>query len=151
MARVRVWCALAVVLGASALLTATFLRDVLDHPRTAVSGVELHEQRFAPAREALRDISTVGYVSPLQPSELQANTLQASYFFRTRYSLAPTLVRNSRSETWMIADFEALAYARAVGLRPDGQTVIVRTDLFDDLVLLQDFGHGVRLYRRRER
>jgi hypothetical protein len=50
----------------------------------------------------------------------------------------------------MIADFEALAYARAVGLRPDGKMVIVRTDLFDDLSLVQDFGHGVRLYRQRE-
>jgi hypothetical protein len=50
----------------------------------------------------------------------------------------------------MIADFEALAYARAVGYRPDGEMVVVRTDLFDDLSLVQDFGRGVRLYRRRE-
>jgi hypothetical protein len=93
----------------------------------------------------------VGYVSPLQPSELQADTLQATYFFRTQYSLAPTLVRNSRSEAWMVADLEALAYARAVGYRPDGEMVVVRADLFEDLSLVHDFGRGVRLYRRRER
>jgi hypothetical protein len=150
MARIRTWCALAVVLGTAAWQTATLLRDVLARGVASPSAVTLHDQRFAAVRDALRDIQTVGYVSPLQPSELQADTLQATYFFRTQYSLAPALVRNSRSETWMIADFEALAYARAVGLRPDGKMVIVRTDLFDDLSLVQDFGHGVRLYRQRE-
>ena len=150
MARIRGWCALAVLIGVALWQTAAFLRDLAEHGLASPSGVALHDQRFGPARAALHDLPVVGYVSPFQPSELQADTLQATYFFRTQYSLAPTLVRNSRSESWMIADFVALAYARAVGLRPNGEMVIVRPDLFDDLSLVQDFGHGVRLYRRRQ-
>jgi hypothetical protein len=150
MARIRSWCALAVLIAAAFWQTATFLRDQAERGWASPDSVSLHDERYAPARAALHDIPVVGYVSPLQPSELQADTLQATYFFRTQYSLAPTFVRNSRSESWMIADFAALAYARAVGLRPNGEMVIVRTDLFDDLSLVQDFGDGVRLYRRRE-
>jgi hypothetical protein len=150
MAKIRSVCALAVLIGAAVWQAATSARDLAGRSLASPNGVTLHDQRYEPARAVLHDVSVVGYVSPLQPSELQADTVQATYFFRTQYSLAPTFVRNSRSESWMIADFEALAYARAVGLRPNGEMIIVRPDLFDGLALVQDFGDGVRLYRRRE-
>lgn len=151
MARIRSWCALALVIVASLWQTAGLLREAIQAPPPAQPSVAVHDERFAPARVALRDVDAVGYLTPLEPAQLQADIVQAAYFFRTQYSLAPTLLRRTAAAPLVVADFEALAYAGAVVALPDGQFTVSRPDLFEDLSLAQDFGRGVMLFRHRDR
>lgn len=97
------------------------------HPRD--DDVSIFERRFTALRAALRGQPAVGYLAPqqLQPAARRA------HLFLTRYTLAPTQVRNRLDEQLVVADLMA-----------------DRAALPPHLSVRQNFGGGLLLLERAE-
>lgn len=90
--------------------------------------ISAFESRFAPLREALRDRVAVGYLAPAAIDTAEA----AGHLYLTRYTLAPLLVLDDRSQADIVAD----------GVRD-------ATRLPAHLEVVRDFGGGLLLLRQR--
>jgi hypothetical protein len=114
-------------LGSVRLLRHT--AEYVEHPGDQ-SGVEEYEQRFHDLRRAIDGDEVLGYVEEAPTAAPRA----ASAFDLTRFTLAPLRIVPYPNRPLVVGNFSDPAHEPAPqpGLR---------------LVLLQDFGRGLKLYR----
>ena len=106
----------------------TYLRD------TYAFGVPNFDSRFEALHKSMHPRSVLGYVSdnPANNAQSQAE------FYLTQYALAPTLVKATTEEHFVVANFHTNS-PNAAMLRAK------------NLVLVQDFGNDVYIYRNTTR
>jgi hypothetical protein len=128
--RTRLAIALLIV---AALGNVRLLRSANDYYRAATQREDLAEytQRFAALRAELPPHEIVGYVDDGRPFPDQVQA-----FNLTRYVMAPVRVLATPSRPLVIANLSSAA------AEPCGAEAA-------NLMLVRDFGHGVRLYRHR--
>ena len=89
------------------------------------------EARFQQVRRVLSGVDRVGYISEEVPFAKNTSGSSALHYFLAQYALAPVIVELGTSPKLIIGDFEG--NPRSVP---------------ENLVLLQDFGAGIRLFHR---
>jgi accessory gene regulator protein AgrB len=102
----------------------TYLRD------TYAFGVPNFDSRFQTLRKSMPARSVVGYVSD-NPAN---NTQSQAEFYLTQYALAPAIVKATTEEHFVVANFHTNS--------PDPAMLRAKR-----LVLVQDFGNDVFIYR----
>jgi len=102
----------------------TYLRD------TYAFGVPNFDSRFQALRKSMPARSVVGYVSD-NPAN---NTQSQAEFYLTQYALAPAIVKATTEEHFVVANFHTNS--------PDPAMLRAKR-----LVLVQDFGNDVFIYR----
>jgi hypothetical protein len=101
-----------------------YLRD------TYAFGVPNFDSRFQALRKSMPPRSVMGYVSD-NPAN---NTQSQAEFYLTQYALAPAIVKASMEEHFVVANFHTNS--------PDPAMLRAK-----HLVLVQDFGNDVFIYR----
>jgi hypothetical protein len=96
--------------------------------------VDMRVQRLAGVIAAVARDAVVGYLTNLAPGSVGAS----ASFNAARYALAPRLLVQSTSQDWVLGDFSSPQDYAAIGAQHGLQVV-------------QDFGNGAVLYRRRAR
>ena len=106
----------------------TYLRD------TYAFGVPNFDSRFEALRKSMPPQSVLGYVSD-NPAN---NTQSQAEFYLTQYALAPAIVKATTEEHFVVANFHNNA--------PNAAMLKAK-----NLVLVQDFGNAVYIYRNTTR
>lgn len=115
-----------------------FLLDVITAysylRNTYAFGVPNFDSRFEALHKSMRGRSVMGYVSdnPANNAQSQAE------FYLTQYALAPALVKATTEEHFVVANFHTNSPNQAM-LKAK------------NLVLVQDFGNDVYIYRNTNR
>lgn len=97
--------------------------------------ITLHESRYEQLKNNLPRHGIVGYVSNLKAEDIRFDPGFGEYYF-TQYALAPLVVSRSSEQSLVIGNF-----LPAASVTPAAVT---------NMVLLQDFGNGIMLFRREE-
>lgn len=97
-------------------------------------GVSNFDSRFEALRKSMPARSVLGYVSD-NPAN---NTQSQAEFYLTQYALAPAIVKASTDEHFVLANFHSNA--------PNAAMLTAK-----HLVLVQDFGNDVYIYRNTTR
>lgn len=97
-----------------------------------VLSVAAFENRYDELRKIIQPNIVYGYVSDQPPNDPSARP----EFFLTQYTLAPTLVKDTGDERMIIVNLH--------NTKPDPKLLQANR-----LVLVQDFGNGILLCRRR--
>jgi hypothetical protein len=110
------------------IMAYTYLRD------TYAFGVPNFDSRFEVLHKSMPPRSVLGYVSD-NPAN---NTQSQAEFYLTQYALAPAIVKASTEEHFVVANFHNNA--------PNAAMLKAK-----NLVLVQDFGNAVYIYRNTTR
>ena len=103
--------------------------------RVGDDAVTQHEQRFAKLRSSLpRDVTTVGYVS--DPPIRKGDVAATKEYVLTMYALAPVVVDLKGEHRYVVGNSTAIS--RRLPENPH-------------LIMEQDFGDGVFLFRRDDK
>jgi hypothetical protein len=102
--------------------------------KTYAFGVPNFDSRFEALHKSMPPRSVLGYVSDNPANNTQAQ----AEFYLTQYALAPAIVKASTEEHFVVANFHNNA-PNAAMLRAK------------NLVLVQDFGNAVFIYRNTTR
>ena len=97
-------------------------------------GVPNFDARFEALHKSMHPRSVLGYVSDTPANNAQSQ----AEFYLTQYALAPTLVKATTEEHFVVANFHTNS-PNAAMLRAK------------NLVLVQDFGNDVYIYRNTTR
>lgn len=95
--------------------------------------ITLHESRYEQLKNSLPRHGIVGYVSNLKAEDIRFDPGFGEYYF-TQYALAPLVVSRSSEQSLVIGNF-----LPAASVTPAAVT---------NMVLVQDFGDGIMLFRR---
>lgn len=95
--------------------------------------ITLHESRYEQLKNNLPRHGIVGYVSNLKAEDIRFDPGFGEYYF-TQYALAPLVVSRSSEQSLVIGNF-----LPAASVTPAAVT---------NMVLVQDFGNGIMLFRR---
>jgi hypothetical protein len=106
----------------------TYLRD------TYAFGVPNFDSRFEALHKSMPARSVMGYVSD-NPAN---NTQSQAEFYLTQYALAPALIKATTEEHFVVANFHTSS--------PNADMLRAK-----NLVLVQDFGNDVYIYRNTTR
>ena len=99
---------------------------------TSVDRGTPRENALKKLNAALPDVPRIGFVTNVDRS---AGSKWLEPYFLTRYIVAPRLVEEGSGPEWVVV------------LAPDVRSVSLK----DDLALVQDFGDGVMLFRRKSK
>lgn len=111
-----------------------FKQTALDRKLIGKDEVALYERRFDEVRKSLPSHGVVGYISSKQVPDIRFDPAARDYYL-TQYALSPLLVVYSDEPRWVVGNFhDPVAGAKMAADR--------------NLIVVEDFGNGVMLFRR---